>query len=104
MNCKKYSLRFLPLFERDLDETVEYIANRLNNPGVAIKLVDEVQAAITKRLAYPEAFEPYPSAKERQDTYYCIYVKNYIIFYVVIDNIMEVRRLIYNRRNIKEQL
>ena len=35
-------------------------------------------------------------------TIYRIYVKNYIVFYVVIDDIMEVRRLLYNRKKYKE--
>ena len=104
MENKKYSLRFIPLFEQDLADAVDYISYRLKNPDAAARLVDEVQGAIQKRLNYPEAFEPYPSLKERQHPYYRIYVKNYIVFYVVIDDVMEVRRLIYNRRNIKEQL
>ena len=33
-----------------------------------------------------------------------IYVKNYIVFYVVIDDIMEVRRLLYNRKKYKDDL
>ena len=46
----------------------------------------------------------YHSAKERQYPYYRIYVKNYVIFYVVIGDIMEVRRILYNRRNIPEHI
>jgi len=37
-------------------------------------------------------------------TIYRIYVKNYIVFYVVIDDIMEVRRLLYNRKKYKDDL
>lgn len=41
------------------------------------------------------------------DKYYRIYVKNYIVYYVVIDDkesdkIMEVRRFLYNKQNQKE--
>ena len=32
MNEKHYELRFLPLFEDDLDEIVDYITYRLKNP------------------------------------------------------------------------
>ncbi len=106
---KKYKLRFLPLFEWDLAEIADYITNHLKNPQAANELVDEVEKTISERLACPESFEPYPSVKYRKYLYYRIYVKNFIIYYVVIDDesvnfkIMEVRRILYNKRD-KRQL
>ena len=104
MDTKRYKLRFLPLFEDDLNEAVDYIAIRLKSPIAAENLVDAVQVAIRERAACAEAFEQYHSARERQYPYYRIYIKNYIVFYVVIDDVMEVRRFIYNRRNLTEQV
>ena len=92
MNEKHYDLRFLPLFEDDLNEIVDYITYRLRNPAAA------------ERLPCAESFEPFHSARERQYPYYRIQVRNFTVFYVVIGNIMEVRRILYNRRNWKEQL
>ncbi len=46
MNEKHYKLRFLPLFEEDLNEIVDYITNRLKNPIAADALVSDVQTAI----------------------------------------------------------
>ena len=100
MERKHYKLRFLPLFEDDLSEIVDYISRRLRNPWAANDLVDLVQESIRTRLLSPEAFEPYPSTHERKTHNYRIYVKNYIIFYVVIDNVMEIRRILYNKSNI----
>ena len=104
MNEKRYKLRFLPLFKDDLSEIVDYIALRLKNSIAADNLVDEVQTAIRERTTCAEAFEPYHSNRERQYPYFRIYVKNYIIFYVVIGDVMEVRRIVYNRRNLPKQL
>lgn len=104
MQGRQYKIRFLPLFEDDLTEIVEYIAYRLKNPLAAEELVDTVQNAIRERAACAEAFEQYPSMRDRQYPYYRIFVKNYIIFYVVIDDIMEVRRIIYSRRNLREHI
>ena len=104
MNEKHYKLRFLPLFEEDLNEIVDYITHRLKNQIAADALVSDVQTAIRNRLSCAEAFEQYHSAKERQYPYYRIYVKNYVIFYVVIGDVMEVRRILYNRRNIPEHI
>lgn len=98
MKQKKYKLRYLPLFEQDLTDTAEYIAITLQNPSAADDLIDQVETAILKRLNYPEAFEAYPSVKNRPFPYYRIYVKNYVVYYVVIDDVMEVRRLIHKSR------
>ena len=104
MTEKHYKLRFLPLFEEDLYEIVDYITYRLKNPIAAEALVSDVQTAIHDRLSCAEAFEQYHSAKERRYPYYRITVRNYTIFYVVIDDVMEVRRIIYSRRDIKRQI
>ena len=104
---KRYRLRYLPLFYEELDEKVTYIAEKLKNPKAANDLLDKVEAAILERLPVAESFEPYHSIRERRYTYYRIYVDNYIIYYVVIDDdpedlIMEVRRFLYNRQNQKK--
>ena len=104
MSEKRYKLSFLPLFEDDLNDIADYISVRLKNPIAADALVDDVQKAIRERLACAEAFEQYHSAKERLYPYYRIYVRNYTIFYVVIGDVMEVRRIIYSRRDIPDQV
>ena len=104
MGNKKYDVRFLPLFEEDLYEFVTYITERLKNPVAANKLIDDVENAIIKRSSYAERFEPYHSVKERKYPYYRIYVGNYVVYYVVIDDVMEVRRILYNKRNVKDKL
>ena len=104
MFSKKYRLSYLPLFYEDLDEKVTYIAEKLKNPKAATDLLDKVESAIMERLPVAESFEPYHSVRERRYSYYRIYVDNYIIYYVVIDDdpndlIMEVRRFLYNGQN-----
>ena len=104
MSEKHYELRILPLFEEDLNEIVDYITYRLRNPVAANNLIDAVEAAIYERLPVAESFEQYTSSRERHYPYYRIQVKNFTIFYVVIDNVMEVRRILYGRRNWKEHI
>ena len=99
MGGKKYKLRILPLFEEDLNGIVDYITLQLQNPIAAEHLVDAVEEAIEARLPFAESFEPYRSARERGYPYYRISVKNYTIFYVVIGDIMEVRRILYSGRD-----
>ena len=75
MYDKRYRLRYLPLFYKDLDEKITYIAEKLKNPKAASDLLDKVEKAILERLPVAESFEPYVSP------------------------IMEVRRFLYNRQN-----
>lgn len=102
MNGKRYELKILPLFEDDLNEITDYITYRLRNPIAAETFVDEVEKAIYERLTCAESFEPYPSSRTRKYPYYPIPVKNFTIFYVMIGNTMEVRRIIYSRRNLEQ--
>ena len=104
MFSKKYRLSYLPLFYEDLDEKVTYIVEKLKNPKAANDLLDKVESAIMERLPLAESFEPYHSVRERRYSYYRIYVDNYIIYYVVIDDdpkdlVMEIRRFLYNGQN-----
>ena len=96
---KKFELSFLPQFEEDMREAVDYIRLTLRNPAAASKLVDDTFDAIYERQAAPTAFDPYPSRIDRRHPYYRIPVGNFIVLYVVIGRTMEVRRFIYAHRN-----
>ena len=105
----KYKLRYLPLFYKDLEEKIVYIAEELHNEKAANDLLDEVEAAILERQPMAESFEPYRSLRERRYPYYRIYVKNFVVYYVVIDDegedkFMEVRRFLYNKQDVKRLL
>ncbi len=107
MADSKYDLRYLPLFYDDLERKVAYIAEHLHNKKAANDLINAVERAIIERLPNAETFEPYQSLKERRYRYYRIYVKNFVVYYVVIDDegprkIMEVRRFLYNKQNYEQ--
>lgn len=104
MTDDNYQLRYLPLFFDDVNSVTSYIKNELSNPKAAQDLIDAIETAVLERLPVCESFEPYHSKKERKYIYYRIYVKNYVVYYVVIDDegadkIMEVRRLLFNRQD-----
>lgn len=98
---KRYILRYLPLFYDDLDHVITHISEKLMNPQAANDLLDTVENAILSRMPFAESFEKYYSSRERKYPYYRIYVGNYTIYYVVIDDegidkVMEMRRFLYN--------
>ena len=87
------------MYEEDLNEIVDYISFKLHSPETALRLVDKIEKAILDRLDCPLSFEPFQSLKKRRNPYYRIYVDNFTIYYVVIENVMEVRRILYNQRD-----
>ena len=95
--------------EAALDEADQFAAEnekRYTHEEVFANLRRKINGWYELRLPNAEAFEPYHSASERRYKYYRIYVKNYIVYYVVIDDegsdkIMEVRRFLYNKQNQK---
>ena len=70
---------------------------KLNNEIAANNFVNELEKEINKRAYNPVSYEKYISIRKRKYTYYKIYIKNYIVFYTVKDNIMEVRRILYSK-------
>lgn len=99
MTESKFILRYIPKFEEDLNEIVDYITFTLYNQASAKNLTEKIEIAILERLNYPLAFEPYQSSKKRKNPYYRIYVQNFVVYYVVIENVMEVRRILYKGRD-----
>ena len=101
MDIVNYKLCYTQDFRSDLNEIVDYIAEALLNPDAAQRLADDIHSAILERLKSPTAFEQYRSRLALQDTWYRIRVRNYTVFYVVEGDTMEVRRILYNRRDWK---
>lgn len=95
----KYSLRYIPRYEEDLNGIVDYIVFKLHNPHSAMNLVKKIENAIEERLNCPLSFEPFQSNRKRKNPYYRIYVDNFTVYYVVVDDVMEVRRVLYNGRD-----
>lgn len=104
MEKNKYILKYLPRSKKDLNEIVDYIVYNLENPRSAIKLIDDIEKAILNRLKCPLSFQPFESKMKRDYPYYRIYVRNFVVYYVVIENVMEIRRILYRGRNTEGML
>ena len=97
--ANKYKIKYTSTFIKQFDNISKYFIYKLQNKIVAENFYNEVITEIEKRSENPESFENYKSSRKRKNTYYRIYVKNYTIFYVVQNNTMEIRRILYSRRN-----
>ena len=100
----KYTLRYLPIAKIDLADIINYILDEFQNPIAAENTLNKIEKAILERLEAPESFAVWSSKKDREYPYRRINVGNYTVWYVVIDNVMEVRRIQYSRRNEEEFL
>lgn len=89
----------MPIAQQDLLDIVDYISNVLQNPIAAENTLSKIENAILERLESLESFAIWHSTKQRDYPYRRINAGNYSVWYVVIDNVMEVRRILYSRRN-----
>ncbi len=101
---KNYRIRFLQSFYDDAEKITYYIKNTLCNPYAARRFVLNMESAIVERSRSPEIFAVYDWSLNDSVPYYRIIVGNFIVLYVVLtedgEKIMEVRRVLYGRRNI----
>lgn len=102
MKKNKYTIKYMDTFIKQFDNISKYFIYKLKNKIAAENFYNEVIKEIEKRSEYPESFERYKSIRKRKNPYYRIYVKNYTIFYTVKDNVMEIRRILCNRRSFDE--
>lgn len=100
MSKKQYNLRYLPLFWDDLNDAVTYISRVLKNPQAAERLLNNVEAGILKHLENPTFAAVYKGNRDRQTPCYWFAVGNYMVFYVVEGDMMEVRRFLYGARDL----
>ena len=96
MEKSSYVIKYTSTFINQFNSILKYLVNKLDNKIAAEKLYNEVIREIEKRSSNPESYEKYIGVRKRKNIYYRIYVKNYTIFYVVKDNTMEVRRILYS--------
>lgn len=95
-----YQLRYLPLFWGDLNDAVSYVADVLHNPQAAHHLLDRTEEGILRHLDNPTACTAYKTQRARPSMYYWFAVGNYMVFYVVEGDVMEVRRFLYGARDL----
>ena len=93
----KFELRYSPEFLKDFEGINFYIKHELNNIIAAENLLNKVEEKIKERRENPLGYEEYKT--KANNIYYRIYIDNYIVFYTVNGTTMEIRRIIYGRRN-----
>ena len=96
---EQYSVKIFPMAQNDLKNTVNYL-NTLS-PAVALRYYDLIVEKIGSLQTMPERCALARDAQLRLRGYRLLHVENYIVFYVVSGNTVEVRRILYARRQYK---
>jgi len=100
----KYKIQFMPLAIQDISEITDYISDVLGAPQAAYDLLIKIDEAAKILEQFPFAFPIYKDPAFVQSGYRIRNVGNYLLFYVIIGNLVEIRRVIYAKRNLPELL
>ncbi len=95
---------YLPSFQQDIDSITDYITFTLEAPKAASNLLDELEKSIKDLTVFPLAHRLYRPIKPILTEYRVLTVKNYLVFYVVLEKTIEIHRIIYKKRNLSQLL
>ena len=95
-------IKYLPSFQQELNAIIEYIMFTLKAPQAALNLLDELEESINNLKLFPLAHRVYRPIKPIKTEYRVLTVKNYLVFYVVIEETIEIHRIIYKKRNLSQ--
>ncbi len=95
-----YEIRYLPLARKDLTEITNYIADNLKAPKAAMELLNALDESISKLEQFPYSCKVYHPIRELENEYRLLPVKNYAVFYVVKEKVVEIHRVVYARMDL----
>lgn len=93
----KYQINITEIAEQDLFETVEYIA--LDNLPAVLQLADEIEQNILRLEDFPLLGVIPKNRRLAIRGYRILIVSDYLVFYVIDGETIEVRRILSGKRN-----
>jgi len=97
-----HKLRYLPYAQKDLEAIVEYISDTLKAPQAAMDFLDDIEAGVNRLCEHPYSCRVYQPINPVDLEYRVLVVKNYLVFYLVLDDCVEIHRIVYDRRNLPQ--
>lgn len=93
---KKYEVRYLLAAQQDLTDILNYI--RQDNPTAAYKLIQEIDKVVSGLEEFPNMGVIPKDLRLKSLNYRMLVIDNYLVFYVIKENIIEIRRLVHGKR------
>ena len=99
MESKKYQLKIFPLARLDMEQIFEYIAGELCIPPAALGQINDFEKAFENVCSFPESQPLINNEYVKDKSLRKMVVNNYIAFYRVKDNEIQVVRVLYGMSN-----
>ncbi len=93
---KVYKIEYLPIAENDLTEIIDYI--KIRSPKKALEYLDIFDEKISKLEQFPEIGKLPKDIRLKKLGYRIIIIDNYLVFYVIKENVIEIRRILHGMR------
>jgi toxin ParE1/3/4 len=93
---KKYDIKYLPIAEQDLTEILEYVM--LDKPDSAINLLNQLDHSISQLEFFPFQGVTPRDLRLQSLGYRMLIVDNYLVFYIVLGDMIEIRRILHGKR------
>jgi addiction module RelE/StbE family toxin len=93
---ERYEIKILRAAQDDLNEIVDYL-NTLS-PQAALTYYDLIVDGIMSLTEMPERCPRVRDERLRLRGYRFLVVKNYMVFFVILGNIVQIRRILYGKR------
>ena len=93
---KKFKVEYLPIAQCDLFDILEYIMK--DDPVAAEQFLDRVDETISKLASFPFLGTLPKDDRLELLGYRMLIIDRYLVFYVVKDEIIEIRRIIHGSR------
>ena len=97
-----YKIRIFPTAKQDLEDVVAYL-NTLS-PDAALRCYDQLVGEIAALSEMPERWPRPKDLALAAKGYRCLLVKNYLVFYVLDGDTVQIRRILYARRDYRSLL
>lgn len=94
-----HEIIYLPSVEKDLVSAVDYLADTLGSVQAAENLLQEFEATVERIAQFPYANALYRIDRPIDHEIRKVVVKNYILYYTVFQDHVEIFRFIHGRRN-----
>jgi len=99
---EQYNVKIFPTAQNDLRIIVDYL-NTLS-PDASVRYYDLIIEKVGTLQTMPERCALARDAQLRLRGYRLLIVENYIVFFVIDDSTVEIRRILYAKRQYEEIL
>ncbi len=99
-----YKIKYLPVALKDLNDIIDYLAITLCNKKAALDFIDALNLSVSRLYSFPYSCRLYQSQSLLNSEYRVLPVENYLVFYVILENVVEIRRIVYARVNLDAML